>query len=59
MGQLFSAISLIDNISPGEVLVAPATLVEEPYPKPEAPGPSEGDAMNRSRQLRSSKRSRE
>ena len=37
MGQFFLAVSLKDNISPGEVLVAPAELVDEPYPKPEAP----------------------
>ena len=33
VGQFFLAISLKDNISPREVLVAPAALVDEPYPK--------------------------
>ena len=34
VGQFFLAVSLKDNISPGEVLVVPAELVDEPYPKP-------------------------
>ena len=33
VGQFFLAISLKDNISPREVLDAPAALVDEPYPK--------------------------
>ena len=33
VGQFFLAVSLKDNISPGELLVAPAELVDEPYPK--------------------------
>ena len=35
------AISRKENISPGEVLVTQANLVDELYPKPEAPGPSD------------------
>ena len=49
MGQFFLAISLKDNISLGEVLVATAELVEEPYPKPEAPGLDENGANIASR----------
>ena len=51
-GTIFLAISLKDNISPGEVLVARANLVDEPYPKPEAPGPSEDATEAASRDLR-------
>ena len=53
VGQFFSAVSLKDNISPGEVLVAPAELVDEPYPKPEAPGTDESAADVANRNLRS------
>ena len=52
MGQLFLAVSLKGNISPGEVLVAPAELVDEPYPKPEAPGIDENAADIANRNLR-------
>ena len=52
VGQFFLAISLKDNIWPGEVLVAPANLVDEPYPKPEAPGPSEDATEDASEELR-------
>ena len=44
VGQFFLAVSLKDNISPGELLVAPAELVHEPYPKPEAPSAEENAA---------------
>ena len=46
------AVSLKDNISPGEVLVAPAELVDEPYSKPEAPGIDENAAGVANRTLR-------
>ena len=52
VGQFFSAVSLKDNISPGEVLVNPAELVDEPYPKPEAPGIDENAADIANRTLR-------
>ena len=52
VGQFFLAVSLKDNISPGEVLVAPAELVDEPYPKPEAPGIDENAADIAIRNLR-------
>ena len=52
MGQFFLANSLKDNNSPGEVLVAPAELVDEPYPKPEAPGIDENAADVANRNLR-------
>ena len=48
----FLAVSLKENISPGEVLVAPAELVDEPYPKPEAPGTDESAADVTNRNLR-------
>ena len=44
--------SLKDNISPGELLVAPAELVDEPYPKPEAPSAEENAADVANRNLR-------
>ena len=47
VGQFFLAVSLKDIISPGEVLVAPAELVDEPYPKPEAPGIDEKSSRYR------------
>ena len=46
------AVSFKDNILPGEVLVAPAELVDEPYPKPEAPGVNENAADIANRALR-------
>ena len=52
VGQFFLAVSLKDNISPGELLVAPAELVDEPYPKPEAPGADENAADAANRNLR-------
>ena len=52
VGQFFLAVSLKDIISPGEVLVAPAELVDEPYPKPEAPGIDENAADIDNRNLR-------
>ena len=52
MGQFFLAVSLKDNISPGELLVAPAELVDEPYPKPEAPSADENAADASNRNLR-------
>ena len=52
VGQFFLTVSLKDNISPGEVLVAPAELVDEPYPKPEAPGTDESAADVTNRNLR-------
>ena len=48
----FLAVSLKDNISPGELLVAPAELVDEPYPKPEAPSADENAADAANRNLR-------
>ena len=55
VGQFFLAISLQDNISLGEVLVAPAELVDEPYPKPEAPGIDENAADVASKTVRIAK----
>ena len=52
VGQFFLAVSLKDKISPGEGLVAPAELVDEPYPKSEAPGIDENAADVTSRNLR-------
>ena len=52
LGQFFLAVSLKDNISPGELLVAPAELVDEPYPKPEAPSTDENAADVADRNLR-------
>ena len=52
MGQFILAVSLKDNISPGEVLVAPAELVDELYPKPEAPGTDESAVDVNNRNLR-------
>ena len=52
VGQFFLAVSLKDNISPGELLVAPAELVDEPYPKPEAPSADENAAELADRNLR-------
>ena len=52
VGQFFLAVSLKDNISPGELLVAPAELVDEPYPKPEAPSAEENAADVADRNLR-------
>ena len=52
MGQFFLALSLKDNISPGELLVAPENLVDESYPKLEAPGPSEDATEAASEELR-------
>ena len=46
------AVRLKDNISPGELLVAPAELVDEPYPKPEAPSAEENAAYVANRNLR-------
>ena len=51
-GTVFLVVSLKDNISPGELLVAPAELVDEPYPKPEAPGTDESAADVTNRNLR-------
>ena len=51
-GQFFLAVSLKDNISPWEVLVALAELVDEPYPKLEAPGIDENAADIANRNLR-------
>ena len=52
VGQFFLAVSLKDNISPGELQVAPAELVDEPYPKPEAPNADENAAEVANRNLR-------
>ena len=52
VGQFFLAVSLKGNISPGNVLVAPAELVDEPYPKPEAPEIDENAADVANRTLR-------
>ena len=52
VGQFFLAVSLKDNFSPGEVLVAPAELVDESYAKPEAPGTDENSADIANRNLR-------
>ena len=57
--QFFLAVSLKDNVSPGEVLVAPTELVDEPhYPKPEAPGIDEnaGDVANRTLRIAAANR---
>ena len=52
VGQFLLAVSLKDNISPGELLVAPSELVAEPYPKPEAPSTDEKAADVANRNLR-------
>ena len=52
VGHFFLTVSLKVNILPGEVLVAPAELVDEPYPKPEAPEIDENAADLANRNLR-------
>ena len=52
VGQFFLVISLTDNISSGEMIVAPAKLMDKPYPKLEAPGPSKSEADAANRNLR-------
>ena len=50
--QFFLAVGLQDNINPNDLLDDPADIIDEPPPKPQAPGQGEDAAETSARILR-------